>query len=238
MAYYADSVTQPVVTYDGADFIIRGRTAYSCVQCYVAGRLHGFDIPVDGRVEFRLPGLGENEIVFLLAVDVATADTDYFDDAFPLAAASGNRITLRTYTEAGYAPTDRIRFYRGDDGDESADTLLDERMMFPSGQFLGGWGDDWGAYWGYGNYGPGWGTAWGREWGFDSWPHEYTIDPLPPGAYPVKVTIVDAVGNESTEDSETVTLATIPRPATDLEISSYVKATDTLTLAFTESEDL
>ena len=44
--------------------------------------------------------------------------------------------------------------------------------------------------------------------------------------------------HESTEETGTITLVTFARPDTDLTISSYTKATDTLVLTFTESPDL
>ena len=66
----------------------------------------------------------------------------------------------------------------------------------------------------------------------------WTSEPLPPGAYPVTVTVTDAAGNESAATTGTVELETFPRPARDLAVTGYDKDTDTLTLSFTPSEDL
>ena len=63
-------------------------------------------------------------------------------------------------------------------------------------------------------------------------------EPLAPGAYPVKVVAADRYGNESQAWEATIALQSYARPASGLAVSSYDKATDTLELSFTESEDV
>ncbi|MCK4625006.1 MAG: hypothetical protein KAV00_06835 [Phycisphaerae bacterium] len=243
MAYYADQVTDLIIDTSARFTVVRAKTAKDCVQCYLSGVLVAHQMTDDGAVEFALPILGIMDIVFLLAVDTENAETNYFTDAFPTAATYGNRINIKVPTHSQYLADDRLRVYVGDDGVAvgalDSDDIVDERDIFPGGQYCGGWGGRWGQAWGIGDYGPGWGHNWGRgEWGFDCIMLEHITAPLPPGAYPVKITVLDTVDNESSGDTDTVTLATFPRPASNLAVQSYDKATDTLVLSFTESDDL
>lgn len=239
MAYYAGAVTNLTVNVENRYAVVRARSSKDCVQCYISGVLIADARPLDELVRFNLPVLGELDIVSLLAVDADDAETDYFTDAFGVSSAYGNRISLKMYTHSRYLASDRAKFYRGAAGAGNADTLIDDREIFPGGRNCGGWGSQWGSWWGFDDYGPGWGENWGRgEWGFDCLEIRHLTDPLPSGVYPVKVTIEDEAGNESAGDTDTVTLATYPRPAKNLTVQSYDKATDTLVLSFTESEDL
>ncbi len=61
--------------------------------------------------------------------------------------------------------------------------------------------------------------------------------PLPAGTYPVKVTVVDAAGNESTAAEDIATLDTYARSASSLTVDSYDVGTDALTLSWTATED-
>lgn len=238
MAYYADSVTDVCIDTSGRFAVVRGKCTYDCVQCYLAGVLVASKQPSGESVEFDLPVVDGMDVVFLLAVDADSAETDYFDDAFPASSSRGNRIVLKVSTSPDNEVGDLVRYYRGDAGDASAGTKIDEREMFPAGRRAGGWGENWGYYWGIGPFGPGWGYNWGYVWGYGADVLEFKTDPLPPGTYPVKATIVDRAGNESTDTTASVVLNTYARPASGLTIDSYVKGTDTLTLSWTASEDI
>ena len=238
MAYYSDAVTQ--VSVDGSNrfAVMRAHCIYECVQLYIDGELAGSATPWDHWVEFALPPLSGREVIWALAVDAEDAETDYYDEAYPGAAANANRIRLYIIAYSTYDAEDKAKFYRGDAGDESADTLISEQALFPAGQGKGGWGQRWGRHWGRGPYGLGWGHTWGRSWGYGAPRIEYTTEPLPPGTYAVKVVIVDMAGNESTAATDSVAVASYAAAATDLTIDSYTLGTDTLVLSLTASGDI
>jgi len=238
MAYYADSVESVTLESGGRYVIIRGKCAYEAVQCYVNGALVGAARPYLQWFELALPAPDKRDILFLLAVDAADAETDYFAAAYDGAAANANRIRLYVHADSAYLPTDKAKFYRGDAGDPSADTLIATKPLFPGGQGKGGWGRLWGRAWGMEDFGLGWGTNWGYAWGYDTARIEFTTEPLGPGAYPVAVLVEDQAGNTSTEATDTVTLASYAEPATDLTITSYTLGTDTLVLGWTASGDI
>lgn len=239
MGCYADSVDDFHIEAHDGQSVARGKTAYGCVQAYLNGELTGHRKPNEsGKVSFILPGLGKMDIVFLLAVDATDAETDFWADAFPVAAANGNRIRVRLPESHTYVPGDELRIYVGDEGSESADTLVHSEKLFPSGKRPSGWGVTWGRIWGHGESGTGWGVNWGHEWGFGCRLIEWKSAPKPPGDYPVKVVVVDTNGNESTAVEDTITLNTYARPATGLTVESYDSGTDALEFAWTESEDI
>ncbi len=239
MTFYADSVfrVRAVNTPSGA--VWRGRTNKPGVQCYLSGSLVDFQEPnANGDVEFRLSAILPRDIVFLLAVDLADADIDHFDEAFPEAAANGNRLTISVVQDLDYDIGDVIKMYVGPIEEAEATDLVFTRDIFPSGRAAGGWGFNWGINWGLGPLGVGWGINWGINWGIGTGAIEFQTGPLIRGDWPVKVTVEDAAGNVSTAFESIETLDTFARPATDLAIESYTKIGDTLVLTFTPSEDL
>lgn len=238
MAYYSDGVTYVGKEDTGAGVVLWANTTRTtkAVQLYLSGRLTAWQMPVGGSVWFELPVMLPTDTLFLLAVDPANADTDYFADAYTVSATNANRIRIRTPRIQGYELTDRWRVYRGDAGDASADMLVYEGSYYDNRQ--PGFGFRYGEAFGYGPGTDGFGAAFGYAWGFGCGWLEWTSEPLPPGAYPVQITVVDAAGNESTASADTVTLTTYPRPATDLSITSYDKDTDTLILGWTASPDI
>jgi len=238
MAYYPDQVTDVAVDAANRFAVIRARCAKQCVQCYVNGELLAAARPYDGRVQFAIPPLDKRDVVFLLAVDAADAETDYFFDAYPGASANANRIRMYVHAESAYLPTDKAKFYRGDAGDQAAEALVSEQFLFPAGQGCGGWGRLWGRAWGVEDFGLGWGCNWGFGWGYGTPRIEFTTEPLGPGIYPVKVVVEDQAGNTSTEATDTVTLASYAEPATDLTVDSYALETDALALSWTASADV
>lgn len=241
MAYYndSDSVTNVSITFERRQTIVTGRTTYDCVQCYFGSTLAGYQTPNDGRVRFTFGPMDGLEPFFLLAVDTADAETNYFEDASPWDSDNGNRITIRTPTKSDYTPQDKWRVYLGEAGAESADVLVLEQPVFDGGKFSGGWGTEWGEDWAYGDYGPGWGYSWGLgEWGYDCFMLTYVSEALPPGVYPVAVSLVDEVGNESALQETTVTVASWPDAPEDLVIENYDSETDALEISFTASEDI
>jgi len=239
MAYYSDQVSGVAVRTVGRRLIVRAESPAPCVQCYLAGRLAAWQRPVGGAVEFVLPAVEDTELILLLGVDAADAETDYFAQAFPLPADRGSRIEVYSYTRCGYLATDTWRVYLGADGSTGADTLQFERLIFPGGRHGGGWGAQCGHFWGFGPYGPGWGEHWGcDEWGFGCGKLCWTSPPKTVGDYPVRVAVADQAGNEASAAVQVVTVDTCPRPATELTVESYAKATDTLVLSWTPSPDL
>ena len=212
------------------------------VQCYVSGHLVAWRSPVNGIVEFVLAEPAEEDTVFLLAVDDGETTTNYWTEAFENASGRPNRLTVRTPQHMlSYGPGDRWKVYSGLAGESSAAALVHEQAFYPGGRHSGGWGKDWGyGGWGFGGFDcTGWGSNWGLgEWGFDCDMLIWTSDPMAPGVYPVKVTVEDQWGNESDPYETTITLPAAPRGAGELTVASYDKATDTITLTFTESEDV
>ena len=224
--------------------IVRATTAHrdKVIQCYVSGRLAAWQHPRHGTVEFVLADPVGEDVFFLLAVDQAEANTDYWSEAFPAAAGVGSRIVVETPQEISRREPGHVWNVRvGDSGEQTASALVHRQEFYPGGRFSGGWGKNFGfGGWGWNGFDcAGWGGNWGRgEWGFDCHMLTWTSDPLPSGTYPVRVTVEDAHGNESIAYETTVTVTAYPRPASGLTVESYDKDTDTLTLSFTASEDL
>lgn len=243
MSYTTSGITGIVAfAYDGA-LIVRGHNSNTdkLIQCYQSGRLVAHQPAPAEDFHFTLPGFGECDLFFLLAVDVDGADTDYFSDAFPTAATRGNRIEFEApQTIATYLPRDLWRCYRGDAGDGSADTEIHEQPFYPGARRACGYGAYFGTAYGWdGADVKGYGYNYGYgEFGFDCEMLSFTTDPLSPGVYPVKITVVDEPGNESSDATDTVTLNTFARPASDLTVDSYTKVTDSLVLSWTDSEDV
>lgn len=211
------------------------------VQLYVSGRLAGWAVPRAGVVEFELPVLHAADVLFLLAVDADEALVDWFAEAFPAGSDHGNRVAVRMPRRiTGYLPGDRWRIYVGDAGDDQADVLVHEAEVYPQGAGACGYGSVWGGSYGFdGSDAAGFGHTFGQgEYGFDCDQLQWTSDPLGPGEYPVRVTVVSAEGAVSSEQSQTVTVRTYPRPATGLAVTSYDAQTDTLALNWTASPDV
>ena len=210
------------------------------IQCYLDGELIAWQPTVSDRAEFAIAGMTDISRLSFLAVDVGEGHIDYFAAAF--GSTYGNRLRVRTpQIIDGYRPPDRWRAYRGNAGDGSATIKVHEQDFYPGGRYAGGFGNNFGRG-GFGIDGwecRGFGAHFGMgEFGFDCGVLEWVSEPLPRGEYPVKVTVVDEAGNESTAATDTITIDTYARPAKGLAIDSYDQGTDTLVLTFTESEDL
>ena len=234
MAYYADKVTNINVDASRDYIIVTGEViaGYETVQMYIAGVLVGYDVAVQGKVTFTVPTLGSTDPVFLLSVSSDSTGVDYWSSAFPEAAAAGNRIHIEVPTDIDVGPDWRWRVTL--DGVKKY-----ENNIYPTGDGAGGWGVSWGEVWGYGPFGSGWGNSWGTNWGYGGgivlgW----TSEPLYNGTYTVAVVFLDQVGNVSSTTSNDVTIETYARPAEDLAVVSYDNGTDTLGIAWTESEDI
>jgi hypothetical protein len=212
------------------------------VQCYLAGELAGWQTPADGAVRFVLPQAGPNDAISLLAVERGDERTDYADLVFVPAEPRGSRIrvALRRDLLDGRAATDVWRVHRGEPGGSEADILLHAGPVYPGGFGACGWGNDWGhGGWGFsGSAAPGWGSVWGYTWGFGIDYLETISDPLPRGVYVIGAEIEDAHGNVSPAFEASVLVEGFPAPATDLAVSSYDPATDTLALSMTPSKDI
>lgn len=242
MTYTETGITDVrTVAFDGG-LIVRARNTHADmrVQCYLGRRLVDVQpAPAEG-VEFRLAGVTGVDSIRLLAVDADEAGEDLFDVAF--GHDHGNRIRVRTpRTIAPYAPADIWRVYRGGAGAPGADTEVHRQDVYPNGHGAGGFG----CHFGGGGFGwdgtdcAGFGRSFGRgEFGFDCDMLEWESQPLPPGVYPVKVTVADAAGNESPAAETAVNIDACARPARDLAVASYDPNADTIVLTFTPSEDL
>ncbi|MCE5277203.1 MAG: hypothetical protein ABFD92_16870 [Planctomycetaceae bacterium] len=215
----------------------------SAVQLYVSGRLAAWQHPVAGVVEFVLSDSGEADVFFLLAVDADSAATDYWEQAFPEAAAHGNRIRVRVPLYFTYAPGDVLEIYRGAAGEALADILEYRTEIFPGGRGACGRGMGRRGYGGRGWHvdsaaGRGMGGRGYGPRGFYASLLTWRSEPLPPGTYKIAVQVTDAAGNVSTQFSGLVVLDTYARPASGLTVESYDKATDTLSLSWTHSPDV
>ena len=212
------------------------------VQCYVSGELAAVAQPVGGTAEFALPAARPTDVLLFVAVSPDDAETDVLADAFPTAAARGNRIVVKTpQAVAPHSPGDRWRVFRGNAGAAAATIPVHDQQVYPGGRRACGFG----AYFGAGGFGwdgrdaKGFGHSFGLgEFGFDCEMLAWVSGPLPPGDYPVKAQVTDAAGNESVAAEATVTLNTYARPASGLAIDSYDKNADVLALSFAPSEDL
>lgn len=222
--------------------VVRARTVHAdkVVQAYVAGRLAAWSTPEGGEVEFTLPALDSGELVLLLAVDPADAETNYWQEL--TAAQCPSRIRARTpQTLAPYRIDDRWLVYLGSPGEVQATRLVHSQLVYDDGERAGGFG----AVFGSGGLGwdaphsPGLGLHFGSgEFGFDCDMLAWISPPLPRGQYPLRVVIEDACGNVAAAWESTVTVASPPQPPSDLTVDSYDPQTDTLTLSFTPSVDL
>lgn len=243
MSYTTTGITFLGAAEHDGGVIVRVGLAHAdkVLQLYVSGRLAAWAAAEHGTVELELPVLRPTATLFFLAVDPDEAGSDYFHQAFPAAAANGNRIRVRTPQRiCGYRPGDRWRVYRGDAGDASATIPAHEQDFYPQGRHACGYGSTYGYSYGFdGADAKGYGYHYGcGEYGFDCDMLEWVSEPLPPGEYPVRVAVEDEHGNASAAYEDTVTLDTYPRPAAGLTVDSYDSQTDTLQLSWTESEDI
>jgi len=243
MSYTTDGIT--VVSQAPYDLgrIIRATTSHTGkhIQCYLSGRLVASQRPNGGAVTFFLAEPTDEDLVMLLAVDDADAHVNYWNDAFAETDERGNRIVVETpQTILTGQPGDRWQVTIGQAGDAEATILACDKEFHPGGYRSGGWGRHWGkGGWGFSALDcAGWGNSWGiGEYGFDCEMLSWRSEPTGPGTYPVKVVVVDASGNESSEYASTITLDTYPRPASEASVTSYDPASDTLTLTFEPSPD-
>jgi hypothetical protein len=244
MAWYSTDIWISRIDEVDLGLVVTARTLHvdKIVQCYVSGELADWQRPEGGQVRFVLPQAGPNDAIFLLAVDSGSQRTNYWSEAFGAGNVHGNRIQVKFRRDMrdGRAPGDVWRVYRGDAGGVSAAIRIHEAEIHPGGRGATGWGFDWGyGGWGYsGSNAPGWGRHWGYAWGFGIDYLTYTTQPLARGAYPVKVEVEDRHGNVSPAFETSVVVDTYARPAGGLAVNSYAKATDTLVLALTPSEDI
>jgi len=242
MSYTTTGITVLEASAGGGRLLVRvaNANADKLLQCYVSGVLATVQSAPAGLWTCELATVADTDLVFFLAVDPDQAHENLWAEAFA-AAGAANRLRVRLpRTIAPYGPTDLWRVYRGDAGDSEATKQVLTAPIYPGGRRACGFGAEWGGSFGYDAAdAAGWGATFGRgEFGFDCDLLEWTSTPLPPGTYPISVAIIDAAGNESTAFETSVTLNTYARPARDLAVDSYVAATDTLVLTFTQSEDI
>ena len=234
MTYHADKVTNIRIDDSRRFPVISGEVAegYETVQFYIAGALADVKAAVNGRVSFTGAVPGDIDPFFLLSVDPADALINYWDDAFPTAATSGNRIKIQVATTEDMKIGFRWRI--SIDG-----TKVYENDIYPSSDGQGGYGVSYGMLYGHGPFGGGYGISYGVNYGHGG-PIvlEWVSEPQVIGSYAVTVNIIDKAGNISTAASSSVTIATYARPASGLAVAGYVSGTDTLSLTWTESEDL
>lgn len=234
MAYYSDSINY-TIEYAARFDIVRANSSRACVQCYVGNDLVASQEPASGAVRFNIPHLGMYEYVQLLAVDVADADIDYFDDAWPEQVDAGNHIQVTIPTLPGYLRNELWRVY--------LDAVLDkERLIWPYPDSptcrIGGRGTQRGYYRGIEAYGSGRGNWRGLQRGYEPVRLVHQTAAQVCGTYAITAATVDAAGNETLSAATNVTVDTYPRPDTTLAVTGYVLGTDTLTFTFTESEDI
>lgn len=244
MAYTESGITKITIAEFDGNVIIRAvnSNADKVVQCYVGGDLVDWQKTVSTSVRFEIPAPDETDLIFLLAVDVGEGHVNYWTVAFPGSGTIANFADISIpQTLVPYRPDDQLVIYFGGAGDLVADTEVYRQPFYPGGLYSGGWGYYWGGGgWGYDGFDrPGWGDKWGvGEWGYGCKYLTYRHGPLSAGTYPVKIAVVDRAGNESAGYDTTVTIAGYPRPASNLQVVSYDKNNDILTLSFTPSPDI
>ena len=211
-------------------------TAYSTaarVQCYVNDDLISNMVPDGTSVQFRVTPLKSGQYIRLLAVDLADADTNFFSQAWPLD--EGNRITTRSPTEPGYFRDYIWSVYLDD-------VLIHERAVWPfpdsSSSKIGGRGSFRGVWRGYETYGSGRGNWRGLQRGYEPVELIFESTIQSPATYELATTITDKAGNESAQTETTITHDTYPDEPESLTVSSFVLGTGTITLAWTESDDI
>ncbi|MFP4354067.1 MAG: hypothetical protein ACLFUJ_03000 [Phycisphaerae bacterium] len=201
------------------------------VQCYLGGRLTGWQRPRANRVSFILPP-AEGVAVGLLAVDRAEASIDYW---------------ARLASEAG-APPDRLRIAQPAlmrFGPETRwQVLLDGQLRYqailhPGGLGAGGLGRAFGDAFGFDPASaPGLGHHFGRgEFGFDSRLLTWTSRALPGGSVSVETIVIDPAGNRLAQAGTLVEIQTWPAPTGELAVESYEATTDTLQLSWKTREE-
>jgi hypothetical protein len=235
MSYYetGNSVFSITASDDGIKVVVRTTNTSKIIQLYIGGVLADFQKASPDKATFYLSASAEIGQAYFLAVDESDAQTNYFRDAFPIAATAGNRIKVWQIRELTFGLGDRWRVYVDD-------VKLTDQPIFPGGRLAVGFGDCFGWNFGLGGrYAPGFGvTPFGLDdFGVAPGCMEYITEPMASGTYTVKTSFVDSVGNESTKSSDSKTITTYARPASDLVVSAYDQGTDTLTISFTESED-
>jgi len=125
-----------------------------------------------------------------------------------------------------YDRQDVVEFFRGDAGDSEATTTIHKQEMFPNNVGAVGYGFGYGETYGYDTANArGYGYGYGYQYGFGLPIIEVETEPLPRGTYPIKMTVTDAHGNESTAYETTVDVLTYARPASGLTVDSYVQGT-------------
>jgi len=242
MSYTTTGITVLAASVEGGRLLIRVANAHAdkVLQCYVNGILAAAQSAPESVWTCELAPLAATDLVALLAVDPAEAACNFWGAAFDGTLAA-NRLRVRLpQTIVPYRPSGRWRVYRGEAGDGEAELEAYTAPVYPGGRRACGFGAHLGSAFGYDGAGAaGLGATFGvGEFGFDCDLLTWTSKPLPPGTYPIRVTVLDAAGNESAALETTVSLNTYARPARGLAVDSYVAATDTVVLTFTPSEDI
>ncbi len=243
MAYTTEGITiVSDVAYDMGRLVrLACVQADKVVQVYVAGQLQQALRPSDGTCEFFLHEGSETEVLFFLAVAPGEAERNFWPEAFPEAAARGNRLRVHLPQWRTYGLHDVIEIHRSRAGDADADILVHRQDVFPNGRGAAGWGLGGFGLGGYGHDGancPGFGWGYGYQYGFGCDFIEAVTESLPPGQYVVRAVVKDDLGNESLPVEQVVTLNTYPRPAGALRIEYYESDMDTIGLAWTASPDV
>ena len=234
MTFHADKVTDIALDDTGNEAVITGSVAvgFETVQLYVAGNLTGSQKAQAGLVTFIIPLPGSTDPIFLLSVDPQDVNVDFFSQAFPTAATSGNRIQVQVTTLESMGVSWKWRI--------TLDSVQQfEALIFPAGDAIGGWGYVWGSNYGHGPFGAGWGNGWSLNWGHGGpLTLEWISKPLFNGTYALGVAFIDQAGNVSTTTTNNVTIESYARPASNLQVASYDLGTDTLSLTFDQSPDI
>ncbi len=230
------------LTHHGGRVLLRAGSEHAdrVLQCYVSGALAAVQEAPGSPWMCELPGLTDTDVVALVAVDPAESYVNVWATAVGPSLPPGRLRVRLPQTIAPYGPADRWRVYLGAAGGVAAETIAHAAAIYPGGRYACGFGSHLGSGFGWdGHEAAGWGAGWGvGEWSFDCRLPAWRSDPLAPGVYPVAVTVLNAAGDESPAFETTVTVSSYARPARNLAVSGYDRPTDTLTLTFTQSEDL
>ncbi|NLF32503.1 MAG: hypothetical protein GX591_16630 [Planctomycetes bacterium] len=228
-----DGIAIERLTHHAGRVLLRVASAHGdrVVQCYVSGALAAVQEAPGPTWLCELAALADTDVVALVAVDPAAADTNVWAEAVA-AALPPARVRVRLpRTIAPYGPGDRWRV--------TLAGIEHTGAIYPGGRHACGFGSHLGSGFGWdGREAAGWGCSWGLgEWSFDCEVLQWCSDGLPPGTYTVAVSILNAAGDESPAFQTAVAVTSYARPARDLTVAGYDRPSDTLTLTFTPSPD-
>ena len=221
--------------------LVKWRSSWSNMfyQVYVNGQYAGATVDSQQRqMTAQIPTSLEVPVrIEVFAVAVEEADTDFSSDIDTSAGQSGRvRIRVLRGQNLPIGVTAQIYFDNGT-GEIDYDSSLNNSpiRVWPVWQDKAGFGmSRFGASdFGYDSaaaVGFGKGSFGNGQFGLDADTFEWVSPPMQTGEYKFAVKITDKVGNESSIETDTITVIPAARPAERISISSFDKQTNKLVL--------